>query len=133
MSAAFLLRIATGPVRFVPGSSFLEDLREGWTEFSSRTWLWICAAAAAAASNAIFFPAFQVLGPTVAQDSLGGSGVLGADRRRLRRRLCRRRDRAITICVARGTRRTRRLRRRLDLESSSAQRSHSVPAAPPWF
>ncbi|MBS1894750.1 MAG: MFS transporter [Actinobacteria bacterium] len=73
VSAAFLLRIAARPVGPAPGSSFVEDLREGWTEFSSRTWLWVCVAAAAA-SNAIFFPAFQVLGPTVAQDSLGGSG-----------------------------------------------------------
>ena len=73
VSAAFLLRVAARPLRSVPGSSFLEDLREGWTEFSSRTWLWACVAAAAA-SNAIFFPAFQVLGPTVARDSLGGSG-----------------------------------------------------------
>jgi MFS family permease len=73
VSAAFLLRIVARPVRAHPTTSFMEDLREGWAEFSSRTWLWVCVAGAAF-SNAIFFPAFQVLGPTVAESSLGGSG-----------------------------------------------------------
>jgi hypothetical protein len=73
LSAAFLVRIAARPVRPAATSSFVEDLREGWNEFSSRTWLWVCVGAAAF-SNAIFFPAFQVLGPTVAERSLGGSG-----------------------------------------------------------
>jgi MFS family permease len=74
LSAAFLVRIVARPLRPSPVTSFVEDLREGWTEFSSRTWLWVCVAAAAF-SNAIFYPAFQVLGPTVAEHSLGGSGV----------------------------------------------------------
>jgi MFS family permease len=56
------------------GASFLADLREGWSEFSARTWLWSIVLAAAV-SNAIFFPAFLVLGPTVAQDQLGGSSA----------------------------------------------------------
>lgn len=74
VSAMFLVRIAARPVRRVAATSFVEDLRDGWKEFSSRTWLWVCVAAAAF-SNAIFFPAFQVLGPTVAERSLGGSGA----------------------------------------------------------
>lgn len=73
VSAAFLVRIAARPVRTAATSTFVDDLREGWREFSSRTWLWVCVGAAAF-SNAIFFPAFQVLGPTVAERSLGGSG-----------------------------------------------------------
>jgi len=55
-------------------ASFLADLREGWSEFSARSWLWsivVCAAI----SNAVFFPAFQVLGPTIAQAELGGSSA----------------------------------------------------------
>lgn len=74
VSAAFLLRIVARKVRPESATSFVEDLREGWVEFSSRTWLWACVLAAAF-SNAIFFPAFQVLGPTVAKESLGGSGA----------------------------------------------------------
>ncbi len=74
VSGFFLLRIAAKSVREAAGSSFIEDLREGWTEFSSRTWLWVCVAASAF-TNAIFVPGFLVLGPTVARESLGGSGA----------------------------------------------------------
>lgn len=52
--------------------NFLRELRHGWREFSSRDWL-IAIVVSAAISNAIFYPAFQVLGPTIANDSLGGS------------------------------------------------------------
>jgi MFS family permease len=52
--------------------SFLAELRHGWREFSSRSWL-VGVVFSAATTNAIFFPAFQVLGPTVSQESLGGS------------------------------------------------------------
>jgi MFS family permease len=74
ISAAFLMRIVARRVRPESATSFVEDLREGWVEFSSRSWLWACVLAAAF-SNAIFFPAFQVLGPTVADESLGGPGA----------------------------------------------------------
>lgn len=53
-------------------SSFLSELRHGWREFSGRSWM-VVVVISAAISNAIFHPAFQVLGPTVALDSLGGS------------------------------------------------------------
>jgi MFS family permease len=53
-------------------ASFFSDLRHGWREFSSRNWL-VAVVIGAALSNAIYWPAFQVLGPTVAQDSLNGS------------------------------------------------------------
>ncbi len=74
VSSAFLARIVARPPRSTTTGTFADDLRQGWAEFSSRTWLWVCVAAAAL-SNAIFFPAFQVLGPTVAARSLGGSGA----------------------------------------------------------
>ncbi|HEU5252655.1 MAG TPA: MFS transporter [Solirubrobacterales bacterium] len=54
------------------GTSFFGELRHGWREFSARSWL-VAVVIGAAISNAIYYPAFQVLGPTVAQDSLGGS------------------------------------------------------------
>jgi hypothetical protein len=53
-------------------SAFLAELRHGWREFSSRDWL-VAVVLSAAISNALFFSSFQVLGPTVANDSLGGS------------------------------------------------------------
>jgi MFS family permease len=52
--------------------NFLSDLRHGWREFSSRDWA-VAIVASAAITNAIFTPIFQVLGPAVAKDSLGGS------------------------------------------------------------
>ncbi|HEX5527807.1 MAG TPA: MFS transporter [Solirubrobacterales bacterium] len=56
------------------GESFVAELRHGWREFSSRSWM-VAVIAGAALSNAIFFPIFQVLGPTVARQSLGGSSA----------------------------------------------------------
>ncbi len=56
------------------GEGFVESLRLGWNEFSSRTWLWVIVASAAF-TNAIFFAAFQVLGPAVAKADLGGSSA----------------------------------------------------------
>jgi MFS family permease len=52
--------------------NFLSDLRHGWREFSSRDWV-VAIVASAAITNAIFTPIFLVLGPTVANESLGGS------------------------------------------------------------
>lgn len=54
------------------GEPFLAELRHGWKEFSSRSWM-VAIIISASISNAIFFPIFQVLGPTVAKESLGGS------------------------------------------------------------
>jgi MFS family permease len=54
--------------------SFLFELRHGWREFSRRSWM-VAVVLGAAVTNAIFFPVFQVLGPTVARDSLGGSSA----------------------------------------------------------
>jgi MFS family permease len=53
--------------------NFLHDLRHGWREFSVRKWA-VAIVLSAAVSNALFTPIFQVLGPVVARDSLGGAG-----------------------------------------------------------
>jgi MFS family permease len=73
ISAACLVGVRTPRLREAAAkSSFLSDLRHGWREFSQRSWM-VAVVLAAAISNAIFWPAFQVLGPTVAEESLGGS------------------------------------------------------------
>jgi MFS family permease len=73
VSAACLWGVRAPGVRIQgEGETFLRELRHGWKEFSSRSWM-VAVVLSAAATNAIFFPAFQVLGPTVAHDSLGGS------------------------------------------------------------
>ena len=51
--------------------NFLHDLRHGWREFSIRRWA-VAIVVSAAVTNAVFTPIFQVLGPAVARDSLGG-------------------------------------------------------------
>jgi predicted MFS family arabinose efflux permease len=57
-------------------TSFVADLREGWSAFRSRTWLWVVVIGFGF-SNAAQASAVNVLGPIVAKDSLGGAGVWG--------------------------------------------------------
>jgi MFS family permease len=52
------------------GPSFFTELREGWTEFISRTWLWVVVLAFCFA-NAAIAGGVQVLGPAVADDTVG--------------------------------------------------------------
>lgn len=54
------------------GDSFFAELRHGWREFSSRSWL-VAVVCGAAAVNCVYYPAIQVLGPVVAEDHLHGS------------------------------------------------------------
>jgi MFS family permease len=72
----------TGAVRLaVDGvarrEGFIKELREGWQEFRSRTWLWLIVAEAAVFHLLIIAP-LMVLGPKVAELSLGGAAAWGA-------------------------------------------------------
>nr|MDT0657539.1 MFS transporter [Micromonospora sp. DSM 115978] len=49
------------------------QLRDGWTEVASRTWLWAVVAGAAVV-NAALAAGLHVLGPIVADDTIGRSG-----------------------------------------------------------
>jgi hypothetical protein len=53
-------------------TSMIMDLREGWLEFTSRTWLWVDGLYSATTA-AVVFPAFLVLGPVIADRSLDGA------------------------------------------------------------
>jgi predicted MFS family arabinose efflux permease len=64
--------VATGPA---PG--LLRELREGWSEFRSRTWLWTIVAQFCVVLMA-WYGAFSVLGPVVAREHLGGPAAWGA-------------------------------------------------------
>jgi MFS family permease len=55
---------------------FLEELRDGWREFRSRTWLWATVAAASFYLLAVVAP-LMVLGPVVADRELGGASAWG--------------------------------------------------------
>jgi hypothetical protein len=58
-------------------TSMLRDLREGWSEFRSHTWLWVIVAQFGLILMA-WYGAFEVLGPVVARTHLGGAAAWGA-------------------------------------------------------
>ncbi|WP_051038646.1 MFS transporter, partial [Microbacterium sp. B19] len=61
-------------------TSMLSDLREGWREFTSRSWVWIVVLQFAVL-NAAFTGAVAVLGPVVADETVGRTAwgfVIGA-------------------------------------------------------
>ena len=58
-------------------SSMLTELREGWSEFRSHTWLWVIVAQFCVVMMA-WYGAFSVLGPVVARQHLGGPAAWGA-------------------------------------------------------
>jgi predicted MFS family arabinose efflux permease len=72
-----LLRIRAGARDRVPGAGLLADIREGWAEFRSHTWLWAIVGQYCIVMMA-WYGAFQVLGPVVAKEHLGGPAAWGA-------------------------------------------------------
>ena len=72
-AAALLLARIRVPVRIVVEQSrFFHELREGWREFTSRTWLWSTVVIFGLGN--FFFMFWPVLGPTYAKEDLGGAG-----------------------------------------------------------
>jgi predicted MFS family arabinose efflux permease len=60
----------------VPRAGVLAELRGGWREFRSRTWLWAIVVQFAFV-NAAFAGGFEVLGPVIARRRLGGAASWG--------------------------------------------------------
>jgi predicted MFS family arabinose efflux permease len=58
-------------------TSMLRDLRDGWSEFRSHTWLWAIVAQYGVVLMA-WYGGFQILGPVVARSHLGGPPAWGA-------------------------------------------------------
>jgi MFS family permease len=56
--------------------SMLRELREGWSEFRSHTWLWVIVAQFSVVLAA-WYGSFGVLGPVVARAHLGGPAAWG--------------------------------------------------------
>jgi MFS family permease len=73
VSAACLAALRLPPRERLPRQNFLRDLREGWREFSSRTWLW-SGVVAAGILNMMSAP-FLILGAAISKESLGGAGA----------------------------------------------------------
>jgi MFS family permease len=57
----------------LPPQSFVRDLLDGWTEFSSRTWVWVIVVCAAVGNG--FSGTFFVLGAAISKADLGGAGA----------------------------------------------------------
>ena len=76
VAAAILLPMKVRAPERTGHTSFVHELREGWREFSSRTWIWIVVLGFAFA-NAAEAGAINVLGPVIAKESLGGASVWG--------------------------------------------------------
>jgi MFS family permease len=72
LSAVFLAALRVPRQAPLPSRSFVADLREGWDEFRSRTWLWVIVLAASLVN--LLYASVTVLGPKVAEDDLGGAG-----------------------------------------------------------
>ena len=72
-----LLAIRTKPARPAHSAGMRSDLRDGWAEFISHTWLWVIVAQFCVIMMA-WFGGFEVLGPVVAKEHLGGPAAWGA-------------------------------------------------------
>lgn len=70
----YLIAIEWAPSESV--ETFTSQLREGWSEFWSRTWLWVIVVEFSCVNVLIFAPMF-VLGPVIAEQSLGGAPAWG--------------------------------------------------------
>jgi predicted MFS family arabinose efflux permease len=76
ISAAILAAMRVKRAERVQAPSVWRELAEGWSEFSSRTWLW-AVVASAAVGNTVWMGASLVLGPLVAKEYLGGAASWG--------------------------------------------------------
>ena len=70
VGAVLLFRLPIPRRERIASSSTLRELREGWTEFRSRTWVWVVVVVFAFV-NAGFSAGFGTLGPVVADDTIG--------------------------------------------------------------
>jgi predicted MFS family arabinose efflux permease len=72
VSAALVFSLQPRPQTRSVAASLFEDLRLGWKEFTSHTWLWVIVAQFSlivAASEAVF----GLIGPAVAREQMGGA------------------------------------------------------------
>lgn len=77
VSVLTLALIRTAPVGAAGGQSLLRQLREGWTEFRSRRWLWVTTLHMALFNFVVWAP-FLVLGPVLADARYDGAAAWGA-------------------------------------------------------
>jgi predicted MFS family arabinose efflux permease len=71
LSALFLAQLRLPAHVRLPPQSFLDDLRDGWHEFASRTWVWVIVLSAAIGN--FMSSLFSVLGAYLSKTELGGA------------------------------------------------------------
>lgn len=76
LSAALVLSLRLTHVARAAAGSIVADLRDGWREFTSRTWVWTIVGYFGLYQLTLF-PALLVLGPFVAKEELGGAPAWG--------------------------------------------------------
>ena len=76
LGALFISMIRLPPGLRMEASNFLAELKEGWREFITRTWLWVIVLQFGFV-NAIQVGTEGVLGPAIAKDQLGGAAAWG--------------------------------------------------------
>jgi Major Facilitator Superfamily len=74
LCAVLLQRIRVPRVVRDARTGFFHELRDGWREFTARTWLWSTVLLFGIA-NFVWTGCVSVLGPAIAQDELGGAGA----------------------------------------------------------
>ena len=74
--ADLLRRIRVASRDTASSHGFVHELREGWQEFTSRTWLW--ASVVLFGIGNLAFAGWIVLGPAIADERLGGAGPWAA-------------------------------------------------------
>src|SRR3954452_17221655 len=74
-SAAFLANVRLPKALPRAGGSFLHELREGWSAFRSRRWVWLPVAVFSVGN--MVWGAWSALGPVVAARELGGAAAWG--------------------------------------------------------
>src|SRR4029079_4962373 len=72
VAALLLVRIAIAPRVAETAARFFHELREGWREFTLRTWLWTSVVLFGVGN--VFFMFWNVLGPVVAKNHLERDG-----------------------------------------------------------
>lgn len=73
VSAALLAQIRLAPRAGSARLHYLQELRDGWKEFTSRTWLW--STVLLFGFGNLVFQFSSVLGPAIAEERLGGAGA----------------------------------------------------------
>ncbi|WP_328868692.1 MFS transporter [Streptomyces sp. NBC_00287] len=76
VSAVLFARIDLKPEPVKVRTGFLADLRDGWSDFRSRRWLWVMVVQGAAVVP-VWLVGYQLLGPVYGAQFLGGAGLWG--------------------------------------------------------